>query len=87
MAFSLPMSALGRNQAMKHMVRANVVIDSVRQASDEFQDASSSGFQDWSHSPPRRAGSVVVMRGSPRGSVRWTGKRGRSRGPAPPPGR
>lgn len=59
-ALSLPTRALGRNHAMKHMVRANVVIDSVRQASPLFQLASSLGFQGLQRHCRRCGGRVCV---------------------------
>ena len=53
--------ALARNQVQNASVSANVVSDSVRQASVESQADSSSGSQSDSHSPPWRTWSVVVV--------------------------
>ena len=55
------MTALGRYHATKHMVRVNVVIVRVRQASALSQVWSFSGSQDWSHSPPWRELVAVLM--------------------------
>ena len=53
--------ALARNQVQKASVSPNVVIDRVRQASLEFQIATSSGSQSDSHSPPVRRSSVDML--------------------------
>ena len=51
----------GRNQVTKARGRVKVVIHNVCQASLEFQFASSSGSQDFSHSGPDWSRSMMVL--------------------------